>query len=219
MKKKALAMEFVGTLLLTAAVIGSAFSAKTLAPDSLMLQVAINGLVTAAMLGIIIRLGAATSGAHYNPAVSIALFFHKAIKVDVLLSYLLAQCFGAIAGAALANAMYDSVIFTTSTVTRSGRPLFIGEVVATAGLVWLVMTFSAQAKIVASVLPAWIFAGYFFTASSSFANPAVTLGRVFTSAPSGISPDSILIFIVAQLIGAAVGYVLFSFITSEKAKK
>ncbi len=114
--------------------IGSAFSAKTLAPDLLMLQVAINGLVTAAMLGIIIRLGAATSGAYYNPAVSIALFFNKAIKVDVLLSYLIAQCLGAIAGAGLANAMYDTVIFSTSTVIRSGTPLFIGEVVATAGL-------------------------------------------------------------------------------------
>lgn len=216
MKPQKFASEFVGTALLAATIIGTGFMAKNLAPDSPLMQLFVNGAAAAAMLSVIIRLGAEASGSHFNPAVTIAFLIRKEIKPLDALNYIATQILGAILGAFLANAMFSDPNLATSTVDRLGSKLFLSEIIATAGLVWVVMAFGDSAKTVAKLVPLWIFAAYFFTASSTFANPAVTIGRVFTTSPAGISANSILAFIAAQIIGAGAGVLLFNVISNSK---
>jgi len=192
--------EFLGTATLLVAVVGSSFMADQLSQDE-ALALLINALVTAAVLTIIIKSFINKSGAHFNPAVTIALILSGRFAARDLLPYLAAQILGAISGALLANTMFAADIFTTSVINRNGYHLLVGEAVATSGLVMLALLVSK--KFLLKLIPLWIFGAYFFTSSTSFANPAVTMARVFTSAPAGISPSSITAFMLVQ-IGVAI---------------
>lgn len=194
-------MEFLGTAILSMAIIGTGFMTSTLTQDG-ALALLINAIATAAVLAIIIRMGAKISGAYYNPVVTIAMLFTKKITPVNALNYIGTQIIGAISGALFANAMFGAKIWEQSHVNRGSSQFFLSEIVATTGLVWIVLHFSKKSENVAVYVPLWIIGAYFFTSSTSFANPAITIGRNFTSSPSGISVDSDLRFAAAQIIGA-----------------
>jgi len=191
--------EFFGTATLLIGVVGSSFMATNLTADK-GLALLINAAVTAATLGIIIKVGASVSGAHYNPAVTFANVLLRKNSLALALQYLLAQVVGAICGVILANAMFSSKLVANSTIERSGTGLILAEVIATVGLVYLALT--SNEKSAWKLIPLWIFAAYFFTSSTSFANPAVTLSRVFTESGAGINSGSVLWFVLAQIVGS-----------------
>jgi glycerol uptake facilitator-like aquaporin len=218
MKLKALVMEFVGTMLLSAAIIGAGFMALTKTQDAL-LGLIVNAFAAAAVLAVIIRLGAKVSGAHYNPAVTLSLFLSKKVDAATALLYLVAQTAGAVVGAVLANSMYHQYgtkILPISKAASSSGYLLLSEVLSTAVLVWVVLRNAKNANKVATYVPLWIFTAYFFTSSSTFANPAATVGRIFTQSSAGIAPSSAVRFVAAQFIGALIGWLLHSFLTEEK---
>ena len=206
MNFRKLSFEFFGTTILLVAVVGSSFMASYLKADW-ALGLLINAAVTAAALAIIIKVGAPISGAHYNPVVSMTSWLLKKSTFAEFLSYVFAQVLGAIIGVVIANAMFSADIIGSSSMERTGSGLFIGEVVATFGLVYLAL--SSNEKSAWKLIPLWIFAAYFFTSSTSFANPAVTLSRVFTDAPAGIALGSVGAFILAQVIGALLAFSLW----------
>jgi glycerol uptake facilitator-like aquaporin len=195
---KALA-EFFGTATLLLAVVGSSFMAERLTQDG-ALALLINATVTAAVLALIIRSAFNLSGAHFNPVVTLTALLLGKIKAIEALVYWISQVLGAIFGVILANLMFAEVIFSSSSIQRNGAAQLLGEVIATTGLVFI--AFSARKKDVWKLIPLWIFGAYFFTVSTSFANPAVTLARFFTDAPAGIAGSSLPGFIAAQLLGA-----------------
>lgn len=199
MKIKQLVFEFFGTATLLVGVVGSSFMATNLTGDK-ALALLINAAVTAATLGIIIKVGASISGAHYNPAVTFANVLLRKNSLALALQYLIAQVVGAICGVILANAMFSSKLVANSTIERSGTGLILAEVIATVGLIYLALT--SNEKSAWKLIPLWIFAAYFFTSSTSFANPAVTLSRVFTESGAGINSGSVLWFVLAQMVGA-----------------
>ena len=199
MKIKQLVFEFFGTATLLIGVVGSSFMATNLTADK-GLALLINAAVTAATLGIIIKVGASVSGAHYNPAVTFANVLLRKNSLALALQYLIAQVVGAICGVILANAMFSSKLVANSTIERSGTGLVLAEVIATVGLIYLALT--SNEKSAWKLIPLWIFAAYFFTSSTSFANPAVTLSRVFTESGAGINSGSVLWFVLAQMVGA-----------------
>jgi glycerol uptake facilitator-like aquaporin len=191
--------EFLGTATLLIAVVGSSFMAEDLTQDK-ALALTINALVTAAVLAIIIKGFLNTSGSHFNPAVSIALAVQGKLEFKETIKYLLAQIFGGIAGVILANSMFSESVISLSDNIRSGHENLIGEFVATSGLIALALF--AGKKLVWKLIPLWIFGAYFFTVSTSFANPAVTIARFFTDAPAGIALESVLAFVFVQMITA-----------------
>ena len=191
--------EFFGTATLLIGVVGSSFMATNLTADK-GLALLINAAVTAATLGIIIKVGASVSGAHYNPVVTFANVLLRKNSLALALQYLIAQVVGAICGVIVANAMFSSKLVANSTIERSGTGLILAEVIATVGLVYLALT--SNEKSAWKLIPLWIFAAYFFTSSTSFANPAVTLSRVFTESGAGINSGSVLWFVLAQIVGS-----------------
>jgi arsenate reductase len=204
--------EFVGTALLVTAVVGSGVMATTLSPDDVGLQLLENSVATAFALGALILTFGPVSGAHFNPVVSAADWYlgrrHRTgMSAGQLGGYAVAQTLGAIAGSILANLMFDLVAIDFSSKDRSAGHLWLGEVVATAGLILLIFALarSGRAPVAPAAVGAYIGAAYWFTSSTSFANPAVTIGRAFTDTFAGIAPASVPGFIVAQLIGLVVG--------------
>ena len=193
-----LASEFFGTAVLLIAVVGSSFMGANLTSDK-ALALLINAAVTAAILGIIIKTGSPISGAHFNPLVTIALLIKGSLRLQAALGYLTVQVMGGISGVIIANLMFTESAFESSSTLRSGSGQRIGEIVATAGLIYLALT--SNEKSAWKLIPLWIFAAYFFTSSTSFANPAVTIARIFTNAPAGIDSASVLGFIAAQIVG------------------
>ncbi len=201
--------EFLGTGLLVAAVVGSGIMATNLTRD-LGVELLINALATVAVLGVLIWTLGPISGAHFNPAVSLVAVVRREIRPGEAAGYVIVQIAGAIAGATLANIMFSLPAWSASTHTRSSTGVWIGEIVATAGLLLVIgaITRTGHGHLGPVLVPAWIGAAYFFTASTSFANPAVTIGRAFSDTFAGISPASVPLFIVFQLIGAAIGAAL-----------
>ena len=200
------AAEYLGTMILVAAVVGSGTMATTLT-DDVGVQLLMNMLATVLVLGLLIWTLGPISGAHFNPAVTGVALVRREIPAREAAGYLPAQVGGAISGAILANVMFDLPAVELSTTVRSGSNLLLGEVVATAGLLWIIgaLTRTGNGRLGPALVPAWIGAAYFFTSSTSFANPAVTIGRAFTDTFAGIAPASVLPFIAAQLVGAAIG--------------
>ncbi|MGV1037333.1 MAG: aquaporin [Candidatus Nanopelagicales bacterium] len=201
--------EFLGTGLLVAAVVGSGIMATNLT-DDVGVELLINALATVAALGVLIWTLGPISGAHFNPAVSLVAVARREIPPGEAAGYVIVQIAGAIAGATLANIMFSLPAWSASTHTRSSPGLWIGEIVAAAGLLLVIgaITRTGHAHLGPVLVPAWIGAAYFFTASTSFANPAVTIGRAFSDTFAGISPASVPLFIVFQLIGATIGAAL-----------
>ncbi len=207
--------EFVGTALLVTAVVGSGIMAATLSPNDVGLQLLENSVATAFALGALILIFGPVSGAHFNPVVSAADWFlgrrtRTGLTTRELGGYLAAQSAGAIAGSILANLMYALPAVQWSTKERSAGHLWLGEVVATAGLILLVFALACSGRSLAApaAVGAYIGAAYWFTSSTSFANPAVTLGRAFTDTFAGINPTSVPGFILAQFGGLLVGVAL-----------
>ena len=198
--------EFFGTALLVCVVVGSGIMGTNLSQDAGVALI-INTISTIFALVLLIFVLAPVSGAHFNPVVSLVQLVGKSQKVSETLSYIVAQVTGAISGALLANIMFDQEALQISTRVREGFGLLIGEVIATAGLIALIGILSkrGQGNLISVAVAAWIGSAYFFTSSTSFANPAVTIGRVFSNTFAGIEPGSVLPFIAAQLVGAALG--------------
>jgi glycerol uptake facilitator-like aquaporin len=198
-----LAAELIGTAAITAVVLGAGHMAKQLGADSAQ-GLLINGLATAAALFLLISIFASVSGAHFNPIVSFAMLLRRQISLVLALGYVLAQVIGAVLGAVIANAMFAKSLLGPSAVVRDGAGVYLGEIVASFGLLLVILLLSQQDKghVIPAAVALWIFAGYFFTASTSFANPAVTFGRTFSDASSSISLQSVPMFIGMQFVGA-----------------
>lgn len=198
--------EYLGTMILLAAVVGSGIMATQLT-DDVGVQLLMNMLATILALGVLIWTLGPISGAHFNPAVTGVALVRREISAREGAAYIPAQISGAITGAVLANLMFDLSAVQMSTTTRTGGNLLLGEVVATAGLLWVIgtLTRTGTGRLGPVLVPAWIGSAYFFTSSTSFANPAVTIGRAFTDTFTGINPAYVLPFISAQLVGAVVG--------------
>lgn len=194
--------ELIGTALLVAAVVGSSIAAARLTDDA-ALGLLVNAVVTSFVLVALI-LALSPVSAAFNPVVTLAERWFGAISSRVAVVHIAAQVVGGCLGALLADAMFDTAR-TWSSVERSGAPLWLGEVVATFGLLLVVfgVVRSGRASQVAFAVAGWIGAAYWFTSSTSFANPAVTVARTLTTADAGIAPSSVAGFIAAQLVGAA----------------
>jgi arsenate reductase len=204
--------EFVGTALLVTAVVGSGIMATTLSPNDVGLQLLENSVATAFALGALILTFGPVSGAHFNPVVSAADWFlgrrtRTGLTGTDLAGYTVAQVLGAIAGSILANLMFALHPVTFSTRDRTAGHLWLGEVVATTGLLLLIFALarSGRAAVAPAAVGAYIGAAYWFTSSTSFANPAVTIGRAFTNTFAGIAPASVPGFVIAQLVGLLAG--------------
>lgn len=218
MNYKALLAEFLGTALLVTAVVGSGIMGSNLSGDLLVALIA-NTISTVLALGILILTLGPVSGAHFNPVVSMALAIDQRFKAQAVAPYLVVQFVGAISGAMLANVMFGAAAIQISSKGVANEGAVIGEVIATAGLVFIILNLiqSKKTELITIAVPAWIGAGYFFTSSTSFANPAVTVGRIFTDSFAGIGAQSVPSFVIAQLLGAALGIVLARvFATSKK---
>lgn len=211
--KSAVAMEFLGSLVLTVAIVGSGHMAADLAADN-GVKLFINALATAVGLAVVIRLGMKVSGSHFNPAVSLVMLILKKITPKVFVFYIFAQITGAIFGALLANQLFNEKILAQSEILRDGSNLFISEIFATLVLVWIILRFPKRDDLISIYVPIWIFGAIIFTSSTAFANPAITIGRVFTSSIVGISPSSVFAFILAQLIGALLGLLIARQVTN-----
>ena len=196
--------ETFGTAALLTIVIGSGIMGEQLAGGNMAVALIVNTLATVFGLYVLITTLAPISGAHFNPVVTMVMCLRGQLSKRHALFYVLAQAIGAVLGAVLAHAMFDLPLLQTSQHLRDGSALFISEVVATAGLLFVILRFpSAQ---VAAGVACYIGAAYFFTSSTSFANPAAVLGRMLTDTFSGIAPASALMFVLAQMIGALLGW-------------
>ena len=207
--RRALA-EFVGTAFLVAVVVGSGIAAQRLSPSDTGLQLFENAAATAAGLVALILAFGSVSGAHFNPVVSLADAVFGGLEWPAVPAYVVAQVSGAITGAIVANLMFDLDPVTWSTHARSGSGLWAGEVIATLGLLLVIfgVVRSGRASAAPFAVGAYIGAAYFFTSSTSFANPAVTIGRAFTDTFAGIQPASVPAFIAFQVFGAALAIAL-----------
>ncbi|MFG2053250.1 aquaporin [Micromonospora sp. NPDC048930] len=210
--RRRLLAEFIGTALLVTAVVGSGIMATSLSPADVGLQLLENSTATAFALGALILVFGPVSGAHFNPVVSAADWLlgrrgGTGLTVRDLAGYTVAQVLGAIAGSVLANLMFALTAVDFSHKDRAAGHLWLGEVVATAGLILLIFALarSGRAQVAPAAVGAYIGAAYWFTSSTSFANPAVTIGRAFTDTFAGIAPTSVPGFVLARLVGLTVG--------------
>ncbi|TBL28757.1 aquaporin family protein [Verrucosispora sp. SN26_14.1] len=203
--------EFTGTALLVTAVVGSGIAATRLSPTDVGLQLLENAVATALALGALILMFGPVSGAHFNPVVSAVDWWlgrrsGTGLTLRGLAAYVCAQVTGAVAGAVLAALMFGLPPVTWPHTDRTGGNLWLAEVVATAGLVLLVFALarSGRTTVAPAAVGAYIGSAYWFTSSTSFANPAVTIGRAFTDTFAGIAPASVPGFVAAQLVGGLV---------------
>ena len=183
------------------------------------IQLLINTIATVFTLYIAITLLGPISGAHFNPLVSVVALFQKQLSTSDTFYFIIAQILGGCSGAVIANLMFEHPAMEPSQHLRNGGHLWLGEVVASAGLLFIILLAVKQGidKKIPRLVAAWIGAAYFFTSSTSFANPAVTIARSLTDSFSGIDISSVPAFILFQFVGAALGYLAFTVIT-HKAK-
>ncbi|MDQ0808424.1 glycerol uptake facilitator-like aquaporin [Streptomyces sp. B3I7] len=212
------AAEGVGTAALVAIVVGSGIQATELSRD-VGVQLLANSLATVFGLGVLIALLGPVSGAHFNPVVSAVAWFTgrrtgDGLALRDLAAYVPAQIAGAVGGAVLANGMFAQPLVKWSEHDRSASHLWLGELVATAGLILLIFGLARSGRLhfAPAAVASWIGAAYWFTSSTSFANPAVTIGRAFTDSFAGIAPASVPAFVVAQIAGAVLGLALVAVI-------
>jgi len=203
-----LAAEALGTLLLVCTVVGSGIMAVNLAQGNDAVALLGNTIATGAILYVLITVFGPLSGAHFNPAVSLVFRLRGELGNNDFLAYVGAQLIGGLLGTALANAMFELALFTPSGNIRTGHGQFLAETVATFGLVMTILGgLKYRAEAVPMLVGLYITAGYWFTASTSFAKPAVTLARGFTDSFSGIRPTDMPLFWLAQFIGAVLALI------------
>jgi glycerol uptake facilitator-like aquaporin len=222
--RRRVAAEALGTGLLVAVVVGSGIQATELSHD-VGVQLLANSMATVLGLGVLITLFGPVSGAHFNPAVTLAAWAAgrrtgAGPGLREVAAYVPAQVAGAIGGAVLADAMFARPLVRFSTHDRSAGHLWLGEVVATGGLILLVLGLEriGRASLAPAAVASYIGAAYWFTSSTSFANPAVTVGRAFTDTFTGIAPGSVVPFVGAQLLGAAVGLAAVIVVHGQSAR-
>jgi glycerol uptake facilitator-like aquaporin len=211
--------EFLGTALITATVIGSGIMAQVLTRD-VLLQLLVNTFATILILGLAIWLLAPVSGAYFNPVVLLIAFLRRQLSALDLFTLTVVQIAGAASGAILSHALFNRALIDPSTTARDGSWLFLSEVVATAGLVATIFIASNQGRGENAfwLVPLWIGGAYIFTSSTSFANPAITLGRSLTDSFAGIAIASVPVFIAAQLLGAILGHFIADFFVKREAE-
>ncbi len=202
--------EFLGSALLAAVVIGSGIAAKSLSPGNIGLELLENAAATGAGLFAIILMFGPISGAHFNPVVSFVDAAFEGLKWRDAATYAPFQVGGCISGAVLANVMFSKAAISISTKHRASGPHWVSEVVATIGLILVIFALarSERSHVAPAAVGGYIGAAYFFTSSTSFANPAITIGRMFSDSFAGIAPSSVLVFISAQIVGGVVAFVL-----------
>jgi len=198
--------ELLGTAALLCAVIGSGIMAEQLADGNMAVALLANTLATVFALYVLIETLGPVSGAHFNPVVSMVMAFRQDLPRHLLLGYVVAQLMGAALGAWLAHAMFELDILQWSTKVRTGPAQWLAEAVATGGLLIVILR-SPQGK-ASAVVACYIGAAYWFTASTSFANPAAAFGRMFSNTFAGISPADVPAFVLAQVVGAFIGMLL-----------
>ena len=203
---KAYLSEYLGTTFLLMIVVGSGIMGQSLSDNDSITLLA-NTIATGAGLIVLIWMFGKISGAHFNPAVSVVMFANGELSSRNFILYGLLQVSGAISGTLLANYMFGLDALQVSVNSRSGLNLYISEVVATFGLLLVILRVrTVRSELVAPAVGLYITSAYWFTSSTSFANPAVTIGRMFTDTFTGIDPDNVLFFITAQFIGAFLAF-------------
>jgi arsenate reductase len=218
-----LVAELLGSAFLAAIVIGSGIAAQQLSPDNVGLQLLENAGATAAGLYAIILMFGPVSGAHFNPVVSFVDAAFGGVSWRTASAYLPAQVIGCIGGAMVANLMFSKAAVDISTKQRASPAHFLSEVVATLGLILVIFALarSGRSRSAAAAVGAYIGAAYFFTSSTSFANPAISVGRMFSNTFAGIAPSSVPSFIAAEVVGGVLAIVLINIlypdITSDEA--
>jgi len=223
--KRSIAAEYLGTAILLATVVGSGIMAERLAGGNGAIALLGNTLPTGAILMVLITVFGGTSGAHFNPAVTAAFFMRREIAARVALAYVAVQILGALTGMLAAHLMFDASLFQVSEKMRTGPAQWFSEGVATFGLLLTIFgTLRNRTEAVPLTVGAYITAAYWFTASTNFANPAVTIARTFTNTFSGIAPAHAPAFIAAQFAGALLatflaGWLFVPSATSEKRLK
>ena len=218
MLARKLIAEALGTMLLLATVVGSGIMAENLAAGNDAIALLGNTLATGAILAVLITALGPLSGAHFNPAVTLAFLIRRQIGSGLAAAYIAVQLVAALAGVALAHLMFEVEVVQFGAQARTGAGQWLAEAVATFGLVATILaTLQARPGAVAAMVGLYISAGYWFTASTSFANPAVTVARSFTDTFSGIAPADAPAFIVAQLVGAVLATTLCGWLLRDGA--
>ena len=202
--------EFLGTFFLVSVVVGSGIMAENLANGNTAVALLGNTIATGAILFVLIKMFGSISGAHFNPAVSFIFYLRKELNIKDLFNYIIIQIISGFLGVLCIHYIFQIDLFQISTNIRGEMPLFISEIIATFGLVLTILLVRKNdEKSVAMGVALFITAGYWFTSSTSFANPAVTIARMFTNTFTGISPISVPYFIVGQLVGCFLSNYLF----------
>lgn len=211
-----LVAEALGTLLLVATVVGSGIMAERLAGGNMAVALLGNTLATGAILYVLITALGPVSGAHFNPAVTLVFALRRDLGWGTAAGFILVQILGAIGGTMLAHAMFEVPLIQVSAHARSGPAQWLSEAVATFALVFTILaTLRARPDAVALAVALVIVAGYWFTASTSFANPAVTIARSLTDSFSGIAPNDVAAFILAQTVGALLGWLVADWLVAD----
>lgn len=212
---KKLIAELIGTCFLVMVVVGSGIMAENLTSNEFNILLA-NTIITGAGLTALIWIFISISGAHFNPAVSLVMFLNNELKLKDLICFIFFQFIGGFLGVVLANLMFNLDPISISSTIRSGSNIYLSEFIATFGLIITILGSRYFSKaIVAPSVGLYITAGYWFTSSTSFANPSVTLARGFTDTFTGISPEYILPFICFQVIGAISGLILMNYLQKD----
>jgi len=203
--------EFLGTLFLVAVVVGSGIMAQNLSAGNMGVALLGNTISTGAILYVIIKMFGSISGAHFNPAVSFIFFLRKELSGTDLYKYIIVQIVGGLVAVLLVHYIFEIEIYQVSTKIRGKWPLLISEIIATCGLIMTILFIRKNDEsAVAAGVALFITAGYWFTSSTSFANPAVTIARVFTDTFTGIAPASFIYFLSGQIFGCIVGHKIFN---------
>ena len=217
MRHQTLISEFLGTLLLVCTVIGSGIMAAELAAGNDAIALLGNTIATGAILYVLITIFGPVSGAHFNPVVSLVMYLLKEMPATMMMAYIIAQIFGGLLGTALAHSMFGQEIFQLSVNARSGLSQYGAEIVATFGLLMTILLGrQSRPEAVPMLVGLYITAAYWFTASTSFANPAVTIARTFTDSFSGIAYGDTPFFIIAQIVGGLIALFIAGFLLQAK---
>ena len=209
--------EAIGTFLLVAVVVGSGIMAENLSNGNIAVALIGNTIATGAILFVIIKMFVPISGAHFNPAVSFVFYIRKEIDIKTLVFYIITQIISGLIAVILIHYIFEINLFQISENIRGEFPLLVSEILATCGLVITILFIRKHDEhSVAIAVALFITAGYWFTSSTSFANPAVTIARVFTNTFTGIAPESLLYFLCGQISGCVLGNVLYNMFDNNK---
>tara|TARA_A200000113_G_scaffold226012_1_gene249454 strand:+ start:1505 stop:2158 length:654 start_codon:yes stop_codon:yes gene_type:complete len=215
---RAFVSEFLGSLFLVATVVGSGIMADNLSMGNHAVALLANAISTGAILYVLIIIFSELSGAHFNPVVSLIMFIMKKINLPDFLLYVFFQIIGGVFGAFLAHFMFEMSIIQLSTNVRTGSSQYFSEVIAAFGLVLTILLgLKYKRESVATLVALYITAAYWFTSSTSFANPAVTIARTFTDTFAGIHHSDTVPFIMAQILGGLVAYLVFRYLSESKS--